>query len=284
MNSQAQALVDSVKDLGTLPEVYSKANELINDPSSSAQDLAKVIVNDQVLTSRLLRLVNSALYGFPQHIDSVSRAITIVGFRQTRDLVMGVSIIGKFSKSTSGLMDMKAFWHHSLATAAAAKILAEAKRHRSVEVMFSAGLMHDIGRLVIIESGNRLPVAELLRTAAESKMPLHKLERRLLGFTHAEVAEALFMKWNLPPVLREAVAYHHLPGMAPRFKEEALITHYGDCFAHALGLGAAGDNYLQQPDEENWSAFSAGMAPIPDLAQKVAAATPELINIFFPEH
>jgi len=145
MNSQAQALVDSVKDLGTLPEVYSKANELINDPSSSAQDLAKVIVNDQVLTSRLLRLVNSALYGFPQHIDSVSRAITIVGFRQTRDLVMGVSIIGKFSKSTSGLMDMKSFWHHSLATAAAAKILAEAKRHRSVEVLFSAGLMHDIG-------------------------------------------------------------------------------------------------------------------------------------------
>ena len=162
MNAAAKNLVDKVKELGTLPTVYTKVNELVNDPNCPASKLGDAIV-DQVITSMILKLVNSALYGFPNYIDTVTKAVTIIGFKQTRDLVLASSVIDMFnSAKASEFIDLKGFWKH-IASALAAKSIAGHMSKSDPEAMFTAGLLHDISRLIILEFTGTVPLVPLIQ-------------------------------------------------------------------------------------------------------------------------
>jgi putative nucleotidyltransferase with HDIG domain len=284
MNSAACRLVEKVKKLGTLPTVYVKVNELVNDPNCPASKLGAAITNDQVITSMILRLVNSALYGFPNYIDTVTKAVTIIGFKQTRDLVLASSVMDMFkSGAAQDHIDMQEFWKHSIATAVAAKALAGYMSKSDQEAMFTAGLLHDIGRLIMFEFTNELPINTLIAKCREKEILVYKNERKVLGFTHMDVAEALFSKWNLPPLLKEAAVYHHRPQLAPRFKEEASCIHIADALAHAMQLGNSTDAFVPSIYEDAWEVLGVSMDKLPAVVKQVSEQYPDLIKIFFQE-
>ena len=144
-----QELIKRIDDLPTLPRTVLKITELVNDPKSSAKDLARVITEDQVLTARLLKLVNSSFYGFPQRISTVTGAIVLLGFDAIRSLLLATCVFDLFaSRNRKNRQDQERFWDHSLGCAVGAKVIGNYLRHDKVEELFVSGLLHDIGKIV----------------------------------------------------------------------------------------------------------------------------------------
>ncbi|MCK4719402.1 HDOD domain-containing protein, partial [bacterium] len=135
--------LEKIKELPTLPDVVFKVNEIVNDKNTSSNDLENVISRDQAIAAKVLKLVNSAFYGLPGKVDTLSRAIPLLGFSTVRNLVMSISII---DLSATGGFDMKQFWRHSFATSTAARAIAVADRLPDAEIQSLAGLLHDIGK------------------------------------------------------------------------------------------------------------------------------------------
>ncbi len=227
---QPQDLVKGSIKLVSLPEIFIKINEMVDDPSSSASDVGRVITQDPALTARLLKIANSPLYGFPSRIDTVSRAITIIGMRGIRDLVLATSTIGIFSRLSSDFLDMDNFWRHSIYCGVLARLLAGQCNVLHVEPFFIGGLLHDIGQLIIL---NKLPemAREAHLRAKDSNLPLTEMEREVIGFDHAEVGAELLRFWRLPVNILDAVAYHHRPAAAEDAPVNAALVHIANYFA-----------------------------------------------------
>jgi len=252
--SRPSELVKGVVSIASLPSVYLRVTDVINDPRSSAADVGRVISEDPGLTARLLRLVNSALYGFPSHIETVTQAISIIGMAQLSDLALATSVIRLFRDVPEDLVTMESFWRHSVACGVLARVLASRRREANVERFFVAGLLHDIGRPVLYMRASDQARAAFDRTR-QSGEPLVAAEERVMGFNHAHVGHALLDLWKLPPSLREAVACHHAPEQARRFPVEASVVHVADVFANALGLGSSGESAVPPLAPRAWKAL-----------------------------
>jgi putative nucleotidyltransferase with HDIG domain len=252
-------LIRGAVELGTVQDMYERLVQVIDHPLSSAADVGRVIAEDPGLTARLLRLVNSPIYGFPSRIDTVTQAISIVGMTQLRDLAIGTSFIKLFSNVPSHLVDMESFWRHSIACGLAARQLAAHRREANVERFFVAGLLHDIGRPVIF-SRAPLEAASALLEASRSGQLLFQVEQKLLGFHHGAVGAALLERWRLPGMLVESAACHHLPRLATRFPAETAIVHIADIFANALALGSSGEHLVPTFEPAAWELV--GLEPI----------------------
>lgn len=233
----AASLLEDVSYLVSPPDVCVKVFELVQSNESSAQEIGEVISHDPALTARLLRLVNSAFYGFNRRIDTVSRAITIIGIRELYSLVIAVSAIKSFSNLPNNLVNIDTFWRHGLYTGLIARSLAKHCRVLHPERLFVAGLMHDIGSLVLY---SKMPdtCADLLMVCDGDEGILHQAELAELGFTHADLGGALLGTWMLPESLQEAVGYHHMPSYASESELEASIVHLADNLANRSQLGA----------------------------------------------
>jgi putative nucleotidyltransferase with HDIG domain len=260
--SDPQKIIEKIDDLPTLPRTVLKITELVNDPKSSAKDLARVITDDQVLTARLLKLVNSSFYGFPERISTVTGAIVLLGFDAIRNLLLTTSVFDLFANhNRKKKQDQEKFWDHSLGCAVGAKVIGNYLRHDKIEELFVSGLLHDIGKIVemmylsdeytkvvtVIDSEN------ILMTAAENKV---------LGYNHAEVGKLLAEKWNLPAKLVQVIAYHHQPANASSFAMEAAIVHLADIFCRALNMGYGGDNKIPPLDGSAWERLKIGTGAI----------------------
>ncbi|HET8808457.1 MAG TPA: HDOD domain-containing protein, partial [Methylophaga sp.] len=163
MTLTPQALVNKSLELVSAPTTYARLDALISDPDSAIDDISAIINTDPALATRLLKIVNSPYYGFPSQIKTISRAITIIGTRELTHLVLATSVMNAFRGIPANMMDMDTFWRHSLACAMTAKYLAEATHQSNAEQYFIAGLLHNIGSLVLYQS---LP--ELAREAINS--------------------------------------------------------------------------------------------------------------------
>ena len=156
--SEPQKIIDKIDDLPTLPRTVLKITELVNDPKSSAKDLARVITDDQVLTARLLKLVNSSFYGFPQRISTVTAAIVLLGFDAIRNLLLTSSVFDLFAnRNRQKKQIQERFWDHSLGCAVGAKVIGNYLRHDNIEELFVSGLLHDIGALAILGAARGKP-------------------------------------------------------------------------------------------------------------------------------
>jgi len=219
------------------PDVCIKVFELIESNDAGAQDIGDVISRDPSLTARLLRLVNSAFYGFSRRVDTVSRAITVVGVRELYSLVIAVSAIKSFTNLPNSLVNVDTFWRHGIYTGLIARALAKRCRVLHPERMFIAGMMHDIGSLVLY---NRMPevCADLLLVCDGDEGILHQAELSELGFSHADLGGALLNTWMLPETLQEAVGYHHMPSYALNSELEASIVHLAENLANRSQIGA----------------------------------------------
>ena len=247
-----QKLIEKIDDLPTLPRTVLKITELVNDPKSSAEDLARIITDDQVLTARLLKLVNSSFYGFPQRISTVTGAIVLLGFDAIRSLLLTTSVFDLFAnRNRKKKEDQERFWDHSLGCAVGAKVIGNYLRHDKIEELFVSGLLHDIGKIVEMMF---LPdeFNNVVATVNKENILMTTAEHKVLGFNHAEVGKLLVEKWNLPVKLVQVIAHHHQPQNAGNFALEAAIVHLADIFCRALNIGYGGDNKIPPLDKLAW--------------------------------
>ena len=250
MIKRPEDLLKGLVQVSSLPVIYTKINEAVNNPRSSMKDISDIIIDDPGLTSRLLQLVNSAFYGFPSKIDTVSRALSIVGTQQIRDLALATSIMSLFKGIPEDLVSMESFWKHSVACGLAAKILATYRRcEMNVERFFAAGIIHDIGRLIIYKKIPESAREMILRCKANREL-LYLVEKEVIGFNHSDLGSVLVRFWNLPPSLEEVVAYHHSPREARRYPIETSVVHVADIIAHAMQMGNSGEQYIPSLDEK----------------------------------
>jgi HD-like signal output (HDOD) protein len=187
---------------------------LMQDPRTSAEELGRAIATDPALVSKVLKLVNSAFYGFPGRISTITQAIVILGFSTIRNVVLTTSVLKVFGSSKSPGFDVEYFWEHSLLTGAIAKSLALEKDLPFTEETFIAGLLHDMGRMVL--SQRLTPEFEKVAAFKEKTgVSLLEAEKAVLGLTHGEVGGWLARKWNLPVPFVDVMRYHHFPLEAP---------------------------------------------------------------------
>jgi putative nucleotidyltransferase with HDIG domain len=185
-----------------------RVNELINDPTSSSADIAEVLKKDQVLTAKILRLVNSSYYSIPGGVADVQRALAFLGFNTLAQLVLGLSVFSVFTKTESGEFSMLDFWKHALGTAVCSEILARRLEYPRPEELFTCGLLHDIGKLVLHEIDPERLDAITCETAKRS-CSFVEVEREWDLPGHSYLGEVIATKWGLPQVIRLAIRYHH---------------------------------------------------------------------------
>jgi HD-like signal output (HDOD) protein len=251
MSLETHDLVKSAGSISSLPTIFIRINDAVNNPRSSLADIGRVISEDPGLTARLLRIVNSAFYSFPSKIDTISRAVTIVGTQQLRDLALATSVMKVFKGIPEDLINMEAFWCHSIGCGITARVLASHRREANLERHFVTGMLHDIGRLLLFMNLPKQSRAALMRCQRSEEL-LYKVEREEIGFDHATVGSALLQAWNLPASLEEVVAFHHAPQKALRYPIETAIVHVADIITHTMELGSSGERLVPHLNSEAW--------------------------------
>lgn len=267
MSTCAARLVEDATTVASPPMVYERLVQVINHPRSGSADIARVIGEDQGLTGRLLKVVNSAFFSFPRPVESVAQAVTVVGTSQIRDLALATSVMSMFQGLPRDLVDLESFWYHSLACGIMARTIAAQRREDNVERFFVAGLLHDIGHLITYMKAGE-DARRSLEMARETRRPLPDCEREVLGCDHAMVGRVLLDRWNFPGAFREAVAFHHTPRLASRFPVETAATHVAEVTAHALGWGRSGERRVPPFDESAWSTLGLDAGFYPFLVEE----------------
>src|SRR5208283_5766876 len=264
MAIQLASLISDNLKIFSLPSIFLRLDDAINDLRSSVTDIGNIISEDQGLTVRMLKLANSPLYGFPSKIETISKAVLILGTKQIRDLTLGTSIIRVFEGIPEDFITMETFWRHSVACAVIARIMAGYRREPNVETFFTGGILHDIGRLIMY---TKMPdeCRKILSRVGKEPQLLFKAERESLGYDHTDVGCLLLKEWKLPQTLTEAIAYHHNPDKASQYPVEAAATHIADILAHAMQLRSSGEKYVPHISEEAWAKLSFQTSMLPFL-------------------
>ncbi|MDX2085490.1 MAG: HDOD domain-containing protein [Candidatus Melainabacteria bacterium] len=217
--SHQELVLKRIRDIPSLPEVVNSIVKQLGKPNTPASEIARLVSYDPGLTSRVLRMVNSAAYGIQRQVSSIQHGIMILGFNTVRGLVLSASIFKLLGNQNAHAgMDHQSFWYHSLATAMAAKSVAHTFRLPETDDAFSAGMLHDIGK-VVLDLYFKHDYRPVLETAELRGLDLHgpaflALERELMGTTHPEIGSYLTAKWKLPITLTEVIQHHHHPERA----------------------------------------------------------------------
>lgn len=233
MPFQVKDLISAVSDVVVLPETCMRVNHMVGNPKYSAADIGDVISKDPGMTARLLKIANSPYFSFPSHIDTVPKALMIIGTEELRQLILATSVIELFSGLPNELVSMETFWRHSLRCGIIARNLASHLHEPNPEHYFTSGLLHDIGYLIIYRELPEL-AARTLRHSTQNREIVYIVEQEIIGFDHAAVGGELLRKWNLPPEQIEAVEYHHTPSLAKNFPRQAAIIHIANYLANTM--------------------------------------------------
>ncbi|MFT4581279.1 MAG: putative nucleotidyltransferase with HDIG domain [Gammaproteobacteria bacterium] len=243
----AQSLVEDMSALVSPPDVYLKISEMISDDSASAQQMSEVIMRDPSLALRILKLVNSSYYALPSKVDTVSRAVSVIGMHELSSLVYSMCAVQSFSRISSRVTNMNTFWRHGVYVGLAAKAIARKLNCFNVERLFVAGLLHDIGTLTI---NARFPeIAETtIFNAAGNEQKVAIAEHEALGFDHAYLGGLMLESWQLPEATCEAIRHHHQPQAAKITPLEASILFAADLFANYSGTGSFSEAIAQHDE------------------------------------
>lgn len=219
-----EELIRDVQHLFSLPDVAIRVNQLIDAPGTTAKQLSDAVQLDSGLTMTVLRLANSAWYGLPAKVDTVSRAITMIGSSALRDLVLSTSVTKAFKGIPEEFVRMIDFWDNSVHCGVLARAIGQKQRHRDNERLFLAGLLHKVGRLVFYVS-RPMQYRQVLHVQDRGEAALLQAEREVFGFTYAELGAALLKAWGLPQNLQNAIALQIEPSTYPSLPNEAAILH-----------------------------------------------------------
>jgi putative nucleotidyltransferase with HDIG domain len=227
--------LDEIEDLPTLPVVAMEVNKMLLDYDTTINKLSATIENDQAMVSKILKLVNSAFFGLRGKISTISHAIVVLGFNTIRNAVVSISIINAFSIQ-EGLdgFDIADFWKHSVAVAVTSKYLAEKTGIHSADDCFVAGLLHDIGKIVLLQHFKDLFQKVWLAVKANN-LPFYEAEKSQIQIDHAWIGGYLARKWQLPVPLVDAIRYHH--DISPDANDHPLLMliHTADIIVNTFG-------------------------------------------------
>jgi len=247
---RASQIIKGVKDLPSLPAVTLRVLAMLRHPDTSAARIGRVITTDAGLTTRLLRLANSAYYGYARRISTVTEAAVLLGFDTLRSAVLTASAKGTLAKALPGYGVLEnGLWRHSLWTATAARLLEAKVRPALAEQAFVAGLLHDVGKIVIA-AHHEAHLASISAAAAEHGKALVEAETEVLGCSHAQIGGVLVAEWRLPETLAEAICFHHHPREADTEAALAATVQIADGLAWSLGVGAGSGQETRAPLEE----------------------------------
>jgi len=241
---KVEQFVKRIKQLPTLPTVTTTINSAIKQPSTSADDLARIIAKDQSLSSKVLKMVNSAYYGTNREITGIKHAVSVLGFNEISKVVLAISVFESLGGNGSNGFNRQAFWIHSLGCAIFSTILAAEISYPKADDAFSAGLMHDIGK-VITDRYFQAEMEEVQKLVLNQPLLFHEAEQKVMGIDHTQLGEWLLTTWKIPPNICTAVRYHHHP-FAKREGPGAQdlivdIVHMADVLCHEAKIGDSGN-------------------------------------------
>ena len=225
--------VQTIIQLPTLPAVAQEVVEMVENPRTSASSLGRVIESDQALTGKVLKIANSAFYGFPKQIATVDFAIIVLGFDALKEIVISISLVSALQKKGDATFDARGFWDHSIYSGVIARRLARDLGYRVSGEVFVGGLLHDMGISALYQYF-RNEYDEIEELVENSRLPFIEAERQILGVTHAEIGGWLAERWNFPVHLVEAISKHHDPLEAKENPDLVSIIHCADVMANLL--------------------------------------------------
>lgn len=278
---RASELVRDYRKLVSLPEVAIRLNELLGQPESDVCEISRLIARDPALTGRLLGIANSPWYGLSQEITSIQRAVTLLGMQQIRDLVLSTSATRAFEGIPVEVIAVEDFWQHSLYCGLLAQALGERSGSRDGS-LFIAGLLHDIGQLLLFSHYPQQMHDAILRSVeGEAPLSLVEAEASLLGTDHTEVGAALGREWRLPALFIEVMAHHHQPERAREHPQAVALVSIANAIADGFFL----------PDEDIEAGLQIGTAlreqagiepaDVPPALQQARLAISELRRLYF---
>ena len=251
MFKKPQEIIENLGELASLPEVVLKLNELVESPDSTTRDLEEVLQTDPALTARLLKIANSSLYGYTSQIDTIKRAIMVVGTNGIRDIAWATAAVSSMSSCNPPYADIRSFWRHSLYVATVARILASKCRILRKDRFFTAGLLHDIGRLVYFREFPEMS-QQLIDKMEEGNQSLRELEQEHCGFTHAELGACLLESWGLPDSICAMTKFHQSPDMSNEYRLDIALIHIANSIAHQAGVYCCGHEGEEVIQESAW--------------------------------
>jgi HD-like signal output (HDOD) protein len=228
-------IIGGIRNLPTPPIVFEQIQKVINDPNASSAKVAKILGEDAAMSVKVLKLTNSAFYGLSREVESVKHAVTIIGLEAVRNLVLSASVLNMFKSDNANKEFHEEFWRHSLATAVAARVIAQKFKNGTVfnpDPAFTSGLVHDIGRIVIccFLPADHARIMDELRSKQE--LLVYEAEEKILGFNHAHLGSHLIKSWKLPDRMAEAIAFHHNPQDENSSQNYAHLVCLADHLAH----------------------------------------------------
>ncbi len=258
LRTKQKGRILAVKDLPTLPGVLQEVAVLVENPNSSTDQISRAISKDQVLSAKVLKMVNSPIYGFPGRIGSIQHALVLLGFNVVKGIIISTSVFEVMNENMRGL------WEHSLGCALASSAIARAIGCKDPEEYAVAGLLHDIGKVVAAVQlpDSRAAIDALVK---EKDISYRQAEIEVLGFAHDRINLWLSNYWNLPANLKEGLSYHHRPMSATLYPKVAQVVHVGNFLARLFGVGNGGDDQISALDEGVLEALEI----TPDILYKV---------------
>ena len=226
----------------TLPAIVQKVINLACSDETTVPELGSLISRDQAIANKLLRLANSAYFGFSSKVDSIHRAISLIGFNEVLGLVVGMGVFSAFKgKGTKEVLDMRELWIHAIGCATAAREIAKKLLPGESELIFLNGLLHDMGKIFFaVYFPNEY--GAVLRSAQEAQIPLFKQEKKMMGLSHADIVGLLMTHWRFPDNLIMPCQFHHRSDSCPSdYHQAALIVELADCLCNEAEIGTSGN-------------------------------------------
>lgn len=282
---QLEDLVNGVKDVVPLPKAYLRIQELVNDPDSSLAEVTQVISNDPGLTSRILRIANSAYMGLASKVDTIGRAVQILGLNQVHDLALASAAIGSLFKAQTKALDIYDFWRRSIYCAIVARLLAKRARLSAAERLFVAGLLHEIGNLILAFKEPAL-YTELRAAAARRQAPLSMVQHDQFGFDYAAISAELLRQWQLPAALQTPVRDHtqDLTKVQPESLQETAILQVAATVSRAAMWHTETDEPVPEFDPVATQLMNIDGQFVEDLMSEADGMVVEAMGLLIPDY
>lgn len=278
----AKALVDKTHSIVSVPHIYQRLRVIVDDVRSSNRDVGQLISEDTGLSARLLRIANSSFYGAPSKVDTITRAVTVIGTRQVSDIVLATTVIDMFDGIPPEHENMDYFWQHSIRCGVIARILATYRRESNIERFFVSGLLHDIGRLVmLVQLGG--DYWDIVQFARENRLQYDDAERRILGFDHCEVGGLLLKRWELPQHIADAARYHRRPKKNGYACIDASVMHVADVLANVCHVAEGHDAVIPTLDDKAWEALGLPVSILSQVVAQMKRQYQDAISLIFPD-
>ena len=277
----AQELTSQIDALTSLPTVYERVREQLQSPQGSVFEVARLVAADPALTARLLRLVNSAMYGHRGEIDNVVRAVQILGLQQVHDLVLAMSLHAMFAGIKPTHLDMNEFWRNSVLCALAARAIAQLTHHPGQERVFVIGLLADIGHLVLFQTTPVL-ADEARQIASQTNEALHLVERRIIGCDFAEVGATLMDQWRVPSSFATAIGTQTLPRLGGEHAGDAAILNLARHIVEADARGETSKQTAARVETSVWGLLDIDPDRFAAIREEAELNLAAYLSLFFP--